>query len=65
MEENLTSDKKEEEIPITQILMAIKSIHFGYVQITVQNSKVVQIDKTEKVRLDGQRLSKPKVSDNG
>ncbi|WKZ19623.1 MAG: YezD family protein [Candidatus Jettenia sp. CY-1] len=64
MEENLTSDKKKEGILITQILKAIKSIHFGYVQITVQNSQVIQIDKTEKVRLDGQRLPKPSVSNN-
>jgi len=37
-----------------QILRAIKSVRYGYVQIVVQDSKVVQIDKTEKIRLDGQ-----------
>lgn len=36
--------------------MAIKSIKYGDVQIIIQNSKVVQIDKTEKIRLDEQRL---------
>lgn len=38
------------------IVAAIRSIRFGYVQIVIQDSKVVQIEKTEKVRLD----NKPK-----
>lgn len=60
MEENLTYNKKTDEAIITQILRALKGIQYGYVQITVHDSKVVQIDKTEKVRLDGQRPSKLK-----
>lgn len=39
-----------EELTV-QILAAIKSIRFGYVQIIIQDSKVVQIDKTEKIRV--------------
>lgn len=65
MEENLTNNKKNDEAIITQILGALKDIQYGYVQITVQDSRVVQIDKTEKVRLDGQRLSKLKGGENG
>ncbi len=66
MEEDLTINKKykKEDALITQILGALKSIQYGYVQITVQDSKVVQIDKTEKFRLDGQKLSKLKGGDN-
>lgn len=64
MDENLTDNKKTDEAIITQILRALKSIQYGYVQITVQDSKVVQIEKTEKFRLDGQRSSKPKGGEN-
>jgi len=31
---------------------AIKGLQFGYVQIVVQNGKIVQIDRLEKFRLD-------------
>ena len=30
----------------------VKSLKFGVVQITIHESRVVQIEKTEKVRLD-------------
>ena len=30
----------------------VKSLRFGVVQITVHESRVVQIEKTEKVRID-------------
>ncbi|GAN33953.1 MAG: DUF2292 domain-containing protein [Candidatus Brocadia sp. AMX2] len=65
MEENLTNSKKIDEAITTQILKALKGIQYGYVQITIQDSKVVQIDKTEKFRLDGLKSSKPKGCDNG
>lgn len=64
MEENLTGNNKEDVI-IAQILRALKGIQYGHVQITIQDSKVIQIDTTEKVRLDGQRSSKWKGGDNG
>jgi len=50
----LSKDKNEERL-LLEVLSAIKSTKYGYVQITIQNSKVVQIDKTEKIRLNGQR----------
>jgi len=34
-----------------QILLAIQGIRYGQVQIIIQDSRVVQIDKTEKLRL--------------
>jgi hypothetical protein len=41
---------------LNHVFQAIKSIKYGYVQITIQNGQVVQIDKTEKMRLNGQIL---------
>jgi len=35
---------------LRQIVEAIRSVRFGQVQIIIQDSRVVQIDKTEKVR---------------
>jgi hypothetical protein len=36
---------------VRQIVQAIKSVRHGQVQIIIQDSRVVQIDKTEKLRL--------------
>jgi hypothetical protein len=34
------------------VLKQVESLRFGVVQITVHESRVVQIEKTEKVRID-------------
>ena len=39
----------EEEI-VREILRAVRSIKYGSVQLIIQDGKVIQIDKTEKVR---------------
>jgi len=53
-----TADFKESEKKLLlQILEALRSIRYGYVQIIVQDSKVVQIDKTEKIRFDKEDYS--------
>ena len=44
------TDKNEREI-LLEITGLMKNIKYGYIQITIQNGKVVQIDKTEKFRL--------------
>jgi len=44
--------KESEKKVILQVLEVLRSIRHGYVQIIVQDSKVVQIDKTEKIRFD-------------
>jgi len=44
--------KESEKKLLLQILKALKSIRYGCVQIYIQDSKVVQIDKTEKIRFD-------------
>lgn len=38
-------------LPIDAIQEAVKSVRFGVVQLIIQDGKVVQIDKTEKIRL--------------
>ena len=40
------------EVILKEIIRAVNSLKYGYVQITVHNSKIVQIDKTEKTRFD-------------
>lgn len=50
-EDAIRKAQKEREL-LNEILLAIRSIRYGHVQIVIQDSKVVQIDKTEKVRLD-------------
>ena len=44
-------DLSEDGEIVRQIIEAIRSVRFGQVQIIIQDSRVVQIDKTEKVRL--------------
>ena len=36
-----------------KILLAIKDIRFGSVEVVIHDSKVVQIERKEKTRLDG------------
>lgn len=43
---DMESDSKVAE----EIIKAVREIRFGNIQITIHDSKVVQIDKTEKVR---------------
>jgi hypothetical protein len=43
---------------LLQVLKAVRSIRFGYINIIVQDSKVVQIEKTEKTRFD-KKVSSP------
>ena len=50
--------KESEKKLLFQILRALRSIRYGYVQIIVQDSKVVQIDKTEKIRFDKEDFNK-------
>ncbi len=46
-----TSSPVEPEI-VQAILAAIKSLRYGSVEIIVQDSKVVQIERREKIRFD-------------
>ena len=57
MVQEIIQFKESEKKVILQILEALRSIRHGYVQIIIQDSKVVQIDKTEKLRFDKVDLS--------
>lgn len=52
---NKVSDKElienQDKMLMLKVLEAIKSIKYGYVQITIHDSEIVQIDKTEKIRI--------------
>ena len=52
MVQDIVDFQESEKKLLLQILKALKSIRYGCVQIYIQDSKVVQIDKTEKVRFD-------------
>lgn len=41
---------EEERRMLAEVYRAIKSIRFGYVQVIIQDSQVVQVDKLEKLR---------------
>lgn len=49
--EKIEAKENKEEKLISQISQALKSIHYGYIQITVQDAKVVQVEKVEKFRI--------------
>lgn len=58
--EQTKNDKKisyEESVQRIIPIMAelLKNIKYGYIQITVQDGRVVQIDKTEKFRFNDQK----------
>jgi hypothetical protein len=44
-------DQRERQV-LSEVLQAIRSVRHGYVQITLQDARVVQIDTLEKKRLD-------------
>jgi len=58
MVQDIVDFQESEKKLILQILKALKNIRYGCVQIYIQDSKVVQIDKTEKIRFDKEGLSK-------
>lgn len=43
---------QEEAELLGQVLQAVRQIKFGYVQLTIQDGRVIQIDRTEKQRLN-------------
>ena len=47
-----TEKELKDENIAKDIVRAAKGIKFGYIQVIIHNSKIVQIDKTEKIRLD-------------
>jgi len=52
MVQDIVDFKENEKKLLLQILKALRSIQHGHVQITVQDSRVVQMEKTEKIRFE-------------
>jgi len=54
---NIKKISYEESVQRTLSIVAdlLGNIKYGYIQITIQDGKVVKIDKTEKFRFNGQR----------
>jgi hypothetical protein len=48
--QRFSADEEEGEL-LMEVIKAIKGIKYGCVQIVIHNSKVVQIEKTEKMRM--------------
>lgn len=51
-EQDMTQVNQRERQVLQEVLQAIRSVRHGYVQITLQDARVVQIDTLEKKRLD-------------
>jgi hypothetical protein len=45
-------DDRETGRAINEIIRAIRSINFGSVEIVIHDSRIVQIERKEKLRLD-------------
>ena len=48
---NKISYEDSKQQTILKIADLLRNIKYGYIQITIQNSRIVQIDKTERFRL--------------
>jgi hypothetical protein len=49
---NASAVSNSEQQILAEVLRAIRRVHFGYVQVIVQNGQVIQMDTMEKKRLD-------------
>lgn len=56
--EKLEASDEETAQAVQQIVRAINGIHFGSVEIIIHDSKVVQIERKEKIRLEKDGASK-------
>ena len=52
---SLNQDERIMQQLISEILSALNKLRYGSVEITVHNSKIVQIEKKEKLRFDKER----------
>jgi hypothetical protein len=51
MERETMPDAREQAV-LQEVLLAIRKVHHGYVQVIVQDGRAIQIDTMEKKRLD-------------
>jgi hypothetical protein len=47
-----TAPDPREQLVLAEVLRALRNLRHGYVQVTVQDARVVQIDTHEKRRFD-------------
>ena len=47
-----------EDPRVTQVLRALEGLEYGVVQITVHDSQILQIERTEKYRFSAERSDK-------
>ena len=52
---NLVGLTLEEEEILVKVLEALRQVNFGYIQLTIQDGRVIQLDRTEKQRFSGRR----------
>jgi len=58
IQEQLVQSQEQNQDITDKILLAIKDLRFGSVEIVIHDSKVVQIERKEKIRID-QNSSRP------
>jgi len=51
------SGRTERDAIVAQILNAIQTIDYGSIEITIHDSAVVQIERTEKIRFDRRKTT--------
>lgn len=51
-EKSAVQEKPFEKVPVEQIVSAVRSVRYGLVEIVIQDSRVIQINRTEKIRFD-------------
>jgi len=51
-QERLIQSQEQKQDIANKILLAIKDLRFGSVEIVIHDSKVVQIERKEKIRID-------------
>ena len=51
-QERVIQSQEHNQDIANKILLAIKDLRFGSVEIVIHNSKVVQIERKEKIRID-------------
>ena len=55
-----TSDKGNEWLEV--IKQNVETLRFGVVQVIVHDSKIVQVERTEKIRLDTRPIERKEVT---
>jgi hypothetical protein len=49
---NDAAHARSEDALAAEVIRATKGLRFGQIVLTIHNSQIVQIDRTEKIRLD-------------